>query len=91
MQLEVTDEADRDVNALHEYGSIAYGERQADAYVTELLAEYRRILAWPLAARERDDVRPSVRLRHFRAHNIFYDVTAETVRSSASSTIPRTG
>jgi toxin ParE1/3/4 len=79
MQLEITDEADRDVDRLHEYGSTVYGERQADSYLIELLGEYRRIVAWPLAARERHDVRPPIRLRRFRAHNIFYDVTADAV------------
>ncbi len=79
MQLKVSDEADRDVDRLHEYGIAVYGEQQADGYLISLLGEYRRIVAWPLAFRERHDVRPPVRLRPFRAHNIFYDVTQDTV------------
>ena len=79
MQLKVAVEADQDVADLYAYGTAAFGERQADSYVIELLGEYRRILAWPLATRERNDVRPPIRLRRFRAHNIFYDVADDTV------------
>jgi len=79
MRLEISLEAERDMAALHLYGAINYGEDQADQYVLNLLDEFRRISEWPLAYAERTEVRPPIRLRPYRAHNLFYDVTGDLV------------
>jgi plasmid stabilization system protein ParE len=79
MRLEVSLDAERDIAALHLYGTIQYGEKQADLYVMDLLDELRRIAEWPLAHAERAEVRPAIHLRPWRAHNVFYDVEDSVV------------
>jgi toxin ParE1/3/4 len=79
MQLEVSAEADHDIDIVLLSGIELYGEQSADRYVTGLVGELGRIAAWPFTSRLRDEVRPPIRLRPFRAHNIFYDVGTETV------------
>jgi toxin ParE1/3/4 len=79
MRLEVSQAADLDIDGVLVFGTELYGEQAADRYVMALLAEFGRIATWPFSSRERHEVRPSVRLRSFRAHNIFYDVHADEV------------
>lgn len=79
MRLRLATEAERDLAALHLFGTIHYGSASADTYLRELVDDLQRILEWPLANPERNEVRPPVRLRSFRAHNIFYEVDQSQV------------
>ncbi len=79
MRLRISGEADRDIDELHSYGMQIYGQDRADKYVRQMLGEFRRISEQPHLWRERDEVRPPVRLRALFAHNIFYDVGDDEV------------
>lgn len=79
MRLEVSRAADLDIDAVLIFGAERYGGEAAGRYVTAMLGEFGRIAVWPFTSRERNEVRPPVRLRTFRAHNIFYDVGTDTV------------
>lgn len=74
MRLKLAWEVERDLAALHLFGTIHYGPGPADQYVRDLVDDFQHILEWPLANPERTEVRPPVRLRRFRAHNVFHDV-----------------
>lgn len=79
MRLEISVRASRDLSGIHLYGIDTYGFRPADAYLTELFAQFEHIVQWPFAARERTAMRPPVRLVRHRAHNIVYSVSGDTV------------
>lgn len=79
MQLKVSDEAARDLIELHRYGIARYGERHANLYLDGLVAEFQSMLEWPLATRERTEIRPPLRLRVYRAHNVLYAVRNDEV------------
>ena len=76
MRLEFTRLAAQDLRNLHGYGIIEYGAPAADAYLTALFSEFETIAQY--AMRERRTVRPPVRLRPYKAHNILYAVVDET-------------
>ena len=78
MRLELTLLATQDLRNLHRYGVGEYGATAADDYLAELFATFEVIAQWPYAVRERLAVRPPVRLRPHRAHNILYSVIDET-------------
>jgi toxin ParE1/3/4 len=67
-------EADADIVDLNIYGMLTYGIAHTDAYVARL----RRAIALhaenPLAAAERDEIRPPIRMFRCGAHHVFYDV-----------------
>jgi toxin ParE1/3/4 len=79
MRLEISAEAERDLAELHLFGTVHYGETNADQYLRAILDEFQYILDWPLANPERREVRPPIRLRSHGAHNLFYDVNGERV------------
>lgn len=47
------------------------------AYLDSMMGAIERIPDWPLAARERDEVRPPVRLLPHGSHHIFYDIVED--------------
>ena len=64
-----------ELDELNYHGIRTYGERQATAYYRALQRQIEQLVEHPFMHRERDDVRPPIRLIHFSAHNVFYDVT----------------
>jgi toxin ParE1/3/4 len=70
-------EAHRDLDDIYVYGTLTYGLAHTDDYANGLLATIERLGANPRIARERDEVRPPIRLLTYRAHNICYDIDGE--------------
>ena len=79
MRLEVSEPARRDLDEIYVYGALTYGLNQAESYMAGL----RRLLASladnPFIGRERDEVRPPIRLFPYQAHHVFYDVIGDRV------------
>lgn len=71
--------ARQDIDELYIYGILTYGLRQADAYVAGLRGTINTIAEHPMLGREKDEIRPPVRLVPYEAHHLFYDVIDETV------------
>ncbi|WP_417310088.1 type II toxin-antitoxin system RelE/ParE family toxin [Devosia sp.] len=79
MRLRLSPQAERDIVGLHEFGSLTYGVQQADLYLDQLIMTLASVEAMPLMMRERDVVRPPVRIAVHRAHQIFYRIEGEYV------------
>ena len=68
-----------ELDALNYFGIMTYGSGPAESYYRDLQDAMNALTQHPFIHRERDEVRPPVRLLVFRAHNVFYDVTDEDV------------
>jgi toxin ParE1/3/4 len=78
-RLKIAERARREIDDIYEYGEKHYGDGPTIRYVAELTDKLNRLAADPFVGIERREVRPPVRLLVHRAHNIFYDVTADEV------------
>jgi len=78
-RLEVSSRAEREIDDLYLHGILRYGLRQADDYVRQLRQRMSQLEETPFIGVERSDVRPHVRLLVFKAHNILYRVTGDSV------------
>ena len=79
MRLRITDAADQDIKSIDHYGRRHYGDRQTIAYIARLFDDLEWIRDWPLTSRERNEVRPPVRVHPSSAHNILYAVQTDEV------------
>jgi toxin ParE1/3/4 len=79
MRLEISDVALDDLDGIYRYGHEIYGLMQADTYMAGLKQLLELLAETPMMGRERDEVRPPIRLVPYRAHHIFYDIIGETV------------
>lgn len=71
--------AQQDIDEIYLYGILNYGPRQADGYLGGLRRALLLIAEHPLMGRERDEVRPPIRLWLHEAHHVFYDLIDGTV------------
>jgi toxin ParE1/3/4 len=79
MRLRLSVEAGADIYHIHEYGALNYGLAQADRYLAHLNDMLDFLARYPFSARERHDLRPSVRVGLSGAHNIIYRILADEV------------
>lgn len=79
MQLKYSEEAERDIDKMYGYGAEIFGMAQADAYMVGLNRLFDTLRDNPLIGRERDEVRPPIRLFPYEAHHVFYDVLDDRV------------
>lgn len=56
-----------------------WSAQQASDYLDGIEATFERLADMPLAARERSEFRPPVRIAHFKAHVIVYRVEGDFV------------
>lgn len=66
--------AREDLVRLHDEGIGQFGIHQAERYLAELQRALLFLSEYPLAARERVDTNPPVRIHPFRSHVIVYRV-----------------
>ena len=78
-RLELSTDAERDVEGMFLYGVMQFGSSQADSYTAGLRQTLDRIVQHPAAARLREEIRPPVRLYRYRAHHILYAVDGERI------------
>lgn len=71
--------AQQDIDEVYLYGILAYGLGQADGYISGLREAVLVLAEHPLMGRERDEVRPPIRLLPYESHHLFYDVIDGTV------------
>lgn len=79
MRLRLSPEANEDIYLMHEFGAVAFGTRQADLYVDNLVLKFAEMEQYPEAVRERLEVSPPIRLWRYGAHHICYRVEGNTV------------
>jgi toxin ParE1/3/4 len=71
--------AQQDIDEIYLYGILTYGPAQADGYINGLRIAVLLIAQHPQMGRERDEVRPPIRLWVHEAHHVFYDLIDGTV------------
>ena len=75
----LSDEADRDVEAIWDYTADQWSVDQAESYVSGLDRVLRLLAEQPHIARERPEIRQGARLHPYRKHLIMFVETAETL------------
>jgi toxin ParE1/3/4 len=79
MRLEFSEPATSDLNAIYIYGAETYGLSRADSYMGGLQKLFNSLADNPFMGRERDEVRPPIRLFPYEAHHVFCDVIGDRV------------
>jgi toxin ParE1/3/4 len=79
MRLEISDVALNDLADIYRYGVKIYGLTHADAYMAGLKELLALLTTTPMLGRERDEVRPPIRLVPYEAHHVFYDIIGDSV------------
>ena len=78
----LSDEADRDLNAIWDYTADQWSVDQAESYVSGLDRVLRLLAEQPHIARERPEIRQGARLHPYRKHLILFVETEETLNVS---------
>jgi toxin ParE1/3/4 len=78
-RLRIAERARREIEDIYEYGEKHYGDGPTRRYVSRLTEKLNLLAEHPFVGAERREVRPSIRLLIYEAHNVFYDVTVEEV------------
>lgn len=79
LRLELSTDAERDVESMFLHGVMQFGVPQAGSYSSGLRQTLDHIVQHPAAARLREEIRPPVRLYRYRAHHILYAVDGERI------------
>lgn len=79
MAFRLTQEADKDVVELYEYGALTYGLAAATRYALGLREHFHFLSQFPRSARERREVRPPVRIFPYGSHIVAYRIDDEDV------------
>ncbi len=77
MRLEISEAAAADLVDIYAYGAVRYGLAQADDYMAGLRRLFESLLGSPFMGRERNEIRPPIRLMPCGAHHVFYDVIGD--------------
>jgi toxin ParE1/3/4 len=75
-RLTVSEEADRDLDALYRQGVEMFGFAQADRYIEGLLNALDLIANFPGAARLRTELQPPIRAYAYKSHLVLHDLDA---------------
>lgn len=73
-RLTVSEETDRDLDALYRQGVEMFGIAQADRYIEGLLSALDLIADFPVAARLRAELQPPIRAYPYKSHLVLYDI-----------------
>ena len=79
MRLEFSRRAETDIKDLIRFGYSQYGFDFTSEYARKLRLRIAQLRELPFIGAPRNDVRPGIRLLIFKAHNIPYRVTGDTV------------
>ena len=79
MALLITPEANDDVAELYSFGTLMFGFAAATDYTLGLEAAFHLLGEFPRSGRERQEVRPPVRVWLYRSHIVAYRVENEDV------------
>jgi toxin ParE1/3/4 len=78
--VELTEAADRDLSEIYAYSYRHYGEAQAERYLLDLDACFRRLAEKPKMGRSVDHIRPGYfRFGHAK-HAVFYTLLSDGIR-----------
>jgi toxin ParE1/3/4 len=80
MGLELSREAQADLDAVRDYSLAEFGVERAIAYLHVIEAVFRRILDFPEIGPVHEEVHPAVRSVGCQQHRIFYEVEGEAIR-----------
>ena len=75
----LSNEAEQDLLDIYRYSYRAFGEKQADTYLSGLENAFHMISSNPRIGRERPDIDPTVRCIEHGKHVIFYDLYEDHV------------
>ena len=73
--IQFSEQAKQDLKEIYQYGYFEYGEIKADNYMNELEECFEFLFKNPLAARERLEFKPPVRIHYHAKHLIVYQKT----------------
>jgi len=79
MLLDLSAQAKRDIERLHQDGAKKFGPVQAASYTGGLLDLLDLIQSNPMMARERPEFRRQMRLIRYRSHVVFYRVETDII------------
>lgn len=79
MPYKTTPLADEDIIRLYVYGARMFGVVQAELYFADLMHCFDLLAERPLAARERPELDPPVRVHFHKAHIIAYLAKADEI------------
>ncbi len=79
MRVEVSEEANADLDDILDYGAERFGEDVAEAYVRQFQQVYDLISEHPLLGVRHETVRPPIRNMPCGSHRVYYDVLDEYV------------
>ena len=82
-RLELSADADRDLDAIYEYGFGRWGEAQADAYFASLIRHFDQLCENPFLYAPIDDIRAGYRRSVCGVHSVYYRVTDGAVQIMA--------
>ena len=75
--IEVSEEANKDLDGIYDYGAEHFGVEAADAYLGRFNTVYDLIRSFPLSGAVHDTVRPPIRSLPCGEHRLYYDVTED--------------
>ena len=71
--------AEQDVRDIHTFGTLPFGERQADSYLKALIKGFEFVGENPRECRERLEINPPVRVHVVGSHLIIYSIDGRGV------------
>lgn len=77
MTWQLTQKAEEDLINIYLEGAEQFGTFHAEAYLSALETRFQFLAEHPLAAPERKEIQPPVRIHPFRSHLIIYQLDAQ--------------
>lgn len=81
--LQITQDADQDLDDLYAYGFVTWGEAQADRYYDGLTTRLGQLCNQPFLYPAVDHIRAGYRRSIYKKHAVFYIVTDDAVEIRA--------
>ncbi len=79
LRIELSRQADADIDAMLAYGAENFGWNEAEAYVLGFDVIFAMIAEYPEIGAVYRDVRPPIRSLPHGSHRIFYDIDGDTI------------
>jgi toxin ParE1/3/4 len=78
-ELEVAENAQRDIIEIRLYSTEVWGDQQADDYLVRLSAGFESLQSNPQLGKSEDDMRPGLRQLVVGEHRILYRIVGDVV------------
>jgi toxin ParE1/3/4 len=78
-ELEVAENAQRDIIEIRLYSTEVWGDQQADDYLVRLSAGFESLQSNPQVGKSEDDMRPGLRQLVVGEHRILYRIVGDVV------------